>query len=730
MDAKSKEDGLSNVVQTRLGKIFQEQEALRNAVYRRLAEREVALKKLKKFSKIDKKLKNSQETSTNIDSESIARSEVSLTLEKKHENAEGNNTNDITVFSEESRKHLIEHSGSTAKNVDNNMSDRQPGPWLASIRPNLQLQRLLTIRKQEEEERRLQHPILMKRELEEKQQKERERTLQLSKRSNFLRETRLSREKENARREEDKLKETKRAEQKLFSKLKTIEKKILMNREQFEKTIENKINVRKKRELKAKIVREQKGREERIRKKNFLRHLEESSKIVQQRMEERRALLIKNHKKRDKDHQKKVEEFLASTKEQQERDLRARNIQREQILAEQKEKKKVLLLNYIQKRNKKIMDARHRKYKINRHYMNQKLKLMSQTEEKIIAIEEEQMRKKFLTQKLQEQLKVPNSEFRKYAINVLNDVSKYENIEELRQVGLELEQHFSNISEQQKLESWESYTEASQQEVWSSPSRPATAATMGCLGRSSGSRNRRSRSRHGFRRSRGEMEDEQEVNSREETSSSYGEESSGRRIKPSRPQSSNFSRNRLNSPGKRHRSIRSNRPSTAGVMGGRRKRSNELFSSFPKTKSRGKTCALCRKIYRSLPHRVLRKAVLEVRALLGIPQANIKRWRTAVYYDQVSVCQLCHQFVEQPSTSRFDSNAPCGPSRKSPEQVEKEREAKMMKKISGSNNPSDSRKDLLENKHCGSSNSKNSNKKSSEDDEKSDTDVVITVRVR
>ena len=122
--------------------------------------------------------------------------------------------------------------------------------------------------------------------------------------------------------------------------------------------------------------------------------------------------------------------------------------------------------------------------------------------------------------------------------------------------------------------------------------------------------------------------------------------------------------------------------------------------------------------------------MLEVRALLGIPQANIKRWRTAVYYDQVSVCQLCHQFVEQPSTSRFDSNAPCGPSMKSPEQVEKEREAKMMKKISGSNNPSDSRKDLLENKHCGSSNSKNSNKKSSEDDEKSDTDVVITVRVR
>ena len=39
--------------------------------------------------------------------------------------------------------------------------------------------------------------------------------------------------------------------------------------------------------------------------------------------------------------------------------------------------------------------------------------------------------------------------------------------QELRQVGLELEQHFSNISEQQKLESWEIYTEASQQEVWS-----------------------------------------------------------------------------------------------------------------------------------------------------------------------------------------------------------------------------------------------------------------------
>jgi hypothetical protein len=145
-------------------------------------------------------------------------------------------------------------------------------------------------------------------------------------------------------------------------------------------------------------------------------------------------------------------------------------------------------------------------------------------------------------------------------------------------------------------------------------------------------------------------------------------------------------------------------------------------------------------LYGALPHRVLRKAVLETRALLGVPQANIKRWRTAMYYDQVSVCQMCQQFVVQPldnatasssvsrKTSRYESNAPCGPSRKSAIQVEKEQENRMMNKAIGT-------KETMEFKKSKDSTSKKKHssggvKRKEDQETKKEEDVVITVRMR
>ena len=104
-----------------------------------------------------------------------------------------------------------------------------PGPWQASVRPNVQLQRLQEIRKAEEKESRLQHPKRMKERLAEKQRKEMNQACQQQKRSQYVRETILQGEKEKARRTEEKQQEAYRAEQKLLLQSKSTAKKFKDN---------------------------------------------------------------------------------------------------------------------------------------------------------------------------------------------------------------------------------------------------------------------------------------------------------------------------------------------------------------------------------------------------------------------------------------------------------------------------------------------------------------------
>ena len=98
---------------------------------------------------------------------------------------------------------------------------------------------------------------------------------------------------------------------------------------------------------------------------------------------------------------------------------------------------------------------------------------------------------------------------------------------------------------------------------------------------------------------------------------------------------------------------------------------------------RCKICSLCRGNFGELPHRVLRKAVLDARASIGVPQHNQQRWRTAVYYDLVSVCVMCKQFVssDYDGLSRYLTNVPIGPVRKTTEEVEKDDELRMIQLI-------------------------------------------------
>ena len=220
---------LSDVVQGRLDRTIQEQETLRNAVFCRLAEREEALKKFA--------LGKGQPTVPNFPlSTSIGTNDlvamVDATIDHTQSKAMSSSASITTitptpVAGEESihaPSSLMDNSQLSFE--EQSKSTRIPGPWQASMRPNVQLQRVQKIRRAEEETQRLQHPIQMKERLEQKRQKERQEMMQLAKRSQFLRETIINREKEKKRREEDKRKEKLRAEQKLLSKSDTTRKKM------------------------------------------------------------------------------------------------------------------------------------------------------------------------------------------------------------------------------------------------------------------------------------------------------------------------------------------------------------------------------------------------------------------------------------------------------------------------------------------------------------------------
>ena len=745
MRTKSKEDKLSEVVQGRLDRTIQEQETLRNAVFRRLADREEALKKFA--------LSKGQPVPNCPLSTSIGTNDLVAMVDATIDNTQPKtmpssvSTTTITPLTPVAGEESIHAPSSLMENSQLSFEEqskctRIPGPWQASMRPNVQLQRVQKIRQAEEETQRVQHPIQMKERLEQKRQKERQEMMQLTKRSHFLRETIINREKEKKRREEDKRKENMRAEQRLMSKSDTTKKKIKYNQERLQKVLEEKMKSRRTREQKAKLAREKKEKEEFKKNKSLVLRLERSSKRVRERIKEQQRQTTKNQRENNGSHQKRVEEYLATTKRKQEMNLMAKTRQRKQILRNQKEEKQMILRNTMTLKHKKILNAKLRKFKINQQYKDRKLNLQYQTEQRIIAIEEEQFKKQFLKHQLQEQLRRPRHEFRTYASKLLNNVSDYQSIEELRKVGLELEAHFKTMSEQQKSNSWDIYTKAAQQHVWSSPSRPATA---GYSHRRSPS-NHYQRTQHRERRTdrENELTDDEQDDERLDRDETYEPHGEGRRRynkHPSRPSSSSATKRRprtTQSPGRRNRVIR--RPSTVGGNLRRSRTNNVSFSNVGQTRGRGKTCALCRGLYGALPHRVLRKAVLETRALLGVPQANIKRWRTAVYYDQVSVCQMCQQFVVQPldnatasssvsrKTSRYESNAPCGPSRKSAIQVEKEQENRMMNKAIGT-------KETMEFKKSKDSTSKKKHssggvKRKEDQETKKEEDVVITVRMR
>jgi hypothetical protein len=637
-EMQGKEDVLTTVVETRLGRISQEQEALRNAVFHRLAEREAALRK---FTAAQTTSSSSSSSSSSPSGLETVESKSSFKSENQEEDA-----SDIDFNEERS----ISQLGNDSHVVSLAAPASPPGPWKASMRPNVQLERVKSIRSAKEEKQRRLHPKRLQHQKMEARRRDATATALMQQRSEHLRAAILKGKEDKVKREEEKRQEIFRAQEKVALLTKSAEEKREKYQNQVQKLTSAKVERRKQRQQQARARRTKAICQEQRRQRELYLRLEQSSRTVKQRMVERQAT-VADHRQKDTEHRKRVAEYLQMTKCNQEQSLLVREEQRQRVLLQQEEKRRKAILHFVQMKIDRRADAERRKREQDELYRQRKLKLRAQTDQRMFDIEEEQERKRFVEEQLQEQLKVPNATFRTFASTLLNGVSEMTSVDELRKAASQLEQQFKETAEQQRVESWELYSTAKNTDIWSprtsrspsrSPSRPATSSSRRRL-----RRRRPQTSNSGRPKTRGSGSDSNRLQSH---------------CSPSRPSSS----------------LSKRRPRTVSTPGRRHRRNMKYTVSAHLGVTRNKICALCRGAFGSLPHRVLRKAVLELKATLGVPRPNIQRWKTAVYYDQVSVCAMCRQFTASQfdGSSRYNSTA-SGPIRKTAEEVERENELQL-----------------------------------------------------
>ena len=683
METNDKEDGLKGSIETRLAAREREQEALRKAIFHRLAEREAALKKA-----AAQQIKTTPQVLP-VSSSSSSSSQTTLTSVNQEENTSDDNDS-ISNTDSDARQFISIRPGLTGG------SGSKTGPWRASMRPNVQLEHVKNMRLAEEEElRRLQSQRLRSRK-EETRLRIVAETTQRHQRSECLRAKILKGEQDKATREIEKRKEETRAQERITLQARKVKRNMQRYQQEVQHSLQQKMKLRQKRQQKARSKRRQQQQAQQKRQKELYRRLEHSSHQVKQRLVERRVSST-DHRKKDTEHRKRVEDYLRATKREQEENLIARELQRQHVLLQQEEKRKSILLDFKQMKIQRRQEAERRKQEQDQMYIVRKIKLHEETEQRMLFIEEEQERKKYVEEQLQEQLRLPNKTFRNFASNMLHNVGNITSVEELREAASLLEQQFKSISEQQRVDSWEVYSNATNPNMWSSSRSPSRSPSRPATSSSSTRRRRRPRTSNSTR-PRSRLSSPRNKQSFQSPSPS----------RPSRPSSSSATRRR--------------RPQTVGTPGRRQRHCSK--PDLIRGSSRRKICALCRGTFGTLPHRVLRKAVMETRAKLGVIQPNIQRWRTAVYYDQVAVCQMCRQFVssEFDGSSRYESNVAQGPVRKSREQVEIENENRLREQIHDLHEKEQQEKEQVD--------SKGSKQKKMKKKKQIDAEVKITVRSR
>lgn len=661
METKGTEDELSAVVETRLERINKEQASLRNAVFHRLAQREAALNKFAQTqSRRSRGFTSQREEGGAINTALLTPTDSKTSLDSA---TAGNNN-----YSHQQHGVTLEGGGggvnhhrllssSSVGQKEEEETARPPGPWKASQHSNIQLERVKAIRMAEETKLRLLHPQMMRDQKKEETRKTKQRKIALKKKSEFVRDVVLQSEKERKKRNEENRREAVQAQERVLRRVQKMNSARRSYMEGEKTALRRKKYQRRRREMRAHTLREKNLKQREKKSEELYGRMERTMEMVQQRLLEKKRVEENQTKQRDEGHRARVEQHLKMMQEGHEAALREREEQRAMLLVSQEEEKRKELVLVANRKLERRLEAERRRREQEHLHLRRKKKMQAHTDQRLRAIEVEQERKKYLAETLHDQLRAPSAEFRTMASKLLDNIGDIRDVEELKKVKLLLETQFQEISEQQRVESWDVYTAAIDPRGSPRPgtsSRPSTARRGSPFGSSfvGSSPSRPSTTK----------------------SSRYRRSPSRSSRTPTRPSSSSAgSRPTVAgspSPGRRHRSVR---PQTASFS------PRKMLGSS----RRCKICSLCRGSFGELPHRVLRKAVLDARASIGVPQHNQQRWRTAVYYDLVSVCVMCKQFVssDYDGLSRYLTNVPIGPVRKTTKEVEKDNELRMIQLI-------------------------------------------------
>jgi hypothetical protein len=497
----------------------------------------------------------------------------------------------------------------------------------------------------------------------------------------------------------------------------------------------------------------------------------------------------------DKDRRKRAEQYVQDSLQASARELAAREAHRREVMARCEEKHKDRVSGLVRKNKERTTRAVKERTKLERAQVRRKEKLARDKQKKFEAITVERARQQYLGDELRRQIDDRDAQLRDFAAGMLGTVDHVTSIEELRSMAAQLEDKYTLVAQAQQSESWNAYRSASAMEdkdalaaaksvsrVFSRP--PSSAGGYSKRPHTSGRQRRR---RGGGRRGGGgaTLPNRRGVGSRKGTggtieyTSAMAESEAG--TVPARPSTAGVSggRKRRGNRAQRQRSggdggggragrfaHRHRSPSRPGSSGARSTnggatRGNDgdmPLKHHYGTDGRGGICALCRHRFALLPCRVMRKAVVEMRAEMGIHNRNIHKWKTAVLYDQVPVCTFCSQWLlpggaggggvsgrgQRRPFSPSNVSAPaaantpetsysrvrrCGPIRKSVDQLDRERDRRLTHarhlhslEADGGNNKEDG--DATQ-----SSKEKKGNKKGGGSEVAQEVEVSVSVRI-
>lgn len=553
-------------------------------------------------------------------------------------------------------------------------SPRQPpvGPWEASMRINPQLNHVRRIRQLEDEATKR----LERQRLEESRKESRKRELATRARrrqqSMNVKAHVIAGREDRRRREAAALEEIEKKSQQIAKRRKHSEDQIASTKAAMARAQRKKAWLRGRRAARVHERREERARADYVKRMAIMERMHVAMQSAHARIGE-----VNDERKvgasRDRDRRDRAEKFVTDSLQASARELAAREAHRREVMALCVEKQRERVSGLVQKNRERSTRAIRERTKQERVQDRRKAKLAQEKQKRFQAITVERARQQYLGDELRRQIDDRDAELRNFAAGMLGTVDHITSIEELRSMAAQLEGKYAIVAQAQESESWNAYRSAaalkdqsalvaakSASRVFSRPttsfrySRPQTSGRQ----RRRGGRSKRGTS--GTTSLKGGGGSIKGIGNSDSSTVQVVES-----VVPMRPRTAGASGDRQ-SQGKRGRKQRWGRGGRAGRFAhhhrspsrpgsGRVRRAGvdatgTMGEGTPLkhhygTGGKGGICALCRHRFALLPCRVMRKAVVEMRAEMGIHNRNIHRWKTAVLYDQVPVCTFCSQWL-------------------------------------------------------------------------------------